>query len=707
MSGRNPPQLHRALWNLDALGRAIEALGAQAQLGKPTVPIEAHPAAASVDGAWVHSVGERLGLELEPILPLHREVEALIASGGPAILQLGLDDQPKFLALVSGGKRAARVLSPTLELLDLPSGALAALLREEKERPIRPEIDLLLAGSALTGRALERARQRLLSQRLSERRLRACWILRPLPSTEPLKLAQRFGIPRLAGGVLLAHALQSTALIASFGVLGEAALKSQIETGWLAAWGLLLASIIPLRLLEVWWQGLLAIRLGGLLKQQLLAGILNLEPDEVRADGVGRHFGRVAEAETVEQLASSGGLVAILAFSDLLLSAGVIIQGAGGWPQAMALLVVATLAGSWLYLHFQRQRAWAQGRVELSGGLLERMIGHRTRLAQLRRGRWHEGEDEALENYHRLSERMDRAATRLTAVLPGAWLCLALLTLIPAFVIGPITVDRLAIAVGGMLLALRAFDELGVSFQQLSVVGSSFQQIRELLRSARRPPTTSKLSGGPPAGAKEGELLVDARNLGFRYRASGPEVLSDTNLEIRRGDRLLLEGPSGGGKSTLAALLTGVRRSTAGVLLLRGLDRPTLGQAGWRRLVTSAPQFHENHVFSGTLSFNLLMGRRWPPTPEDLAEAEEICRELGLGELLERMPGGLAQMVGESGWQLSHGERSRVFIARTLLQRTELVVLDESFAALDPETMRRSLECVLQRSPALLVIAHP
>ena len=59
------------------------------------------------------------------------------------------------------------------------------------------------------------------------------------------------------------------------------------------------------------------------------------------------------------------------------------------------------------------------------------------------------------------------------------------------------------------------------------------------------------------------------------------------------------------------------------------------------------------------------------------------------------MPAGLQQMVGETGWQLSHGERSRLYIARALLQGAELVVLDESFAALDPETLARALRCVL------------
>jgi ABC-type transport system involved in cytochrome bd biosynthesis fused ATPase/permease subunit len=119
------------------------------------------------------------------------------------------------------------------------------------------------------------------------------------------------------------------------------------------------------------------------------------------------------------------------------------------------------------------------------------------------------------------------------------------------------------------------------------------------------------------------------------------------------------------------------------------------------------PQFHENYLLTGTFAFNLLLGRGWPPTSRDLADAETICGALGLGALLERMPAGLQQMVGETGWQLSHGERSRVYLARALLQDAELVILDESFAALDPETLRTAFACVLERAKTLLLIAHP
>ncbi len=120
-----------------------------------------------------------------------------------------------------------------------------------------------------------------------------------------------------------------------------------------------------------------------------------------------------------------------------------------------------------------------------------------------------------------------------------------------------------------------------------------------------------------------------------------------------------------------------------------------------------APQFQENYIFSETFAFNLLMGRRWPPQPADLELAETICRELGLDEVLDKMPSGLQQMLGENGWQLSHGERSRVYIARTLLQQADLTILDETFGALDPQNLKRALQTVLDRAPTLLVIAHP
>jgi len=274
------------------------------------------------------------------------------------------------------------------------------------------------------------------------------------------------------------------------------------------------------------------------------------------------------------------------------------------------------------------------------------------------------------------------------------------------------------VALGGILLGYRALRRFTAGVSSIAGAAIAWNQAAPIFHAAaRRPPIGSPAVAIAAAGhagdsdsadgSADGQPLVDGHELTFRYRESGDPILQGCTLRVRRGDRLLLEGPSGGGKSTLASLLTGLRVPQGGLLLLNGLDRHTLGVDGWRRRIVAAPQFHENHVFMGTFLFNLLMGAEWPPQVEDVDRAERLCRELGLGDLIDRMPAGLLQQVGETGWQLSHGERTRLFIARALLQRADFVVLDESFAQLDPENLHRTLRCVLDRAPTLMVIAHP
>ena len=316
-----------------------------------------------------------------------------------------------------------------------------------------------------------------------------------------------------------------------------------------------------------------------------------------------------------------------------------------------------------------------------------------------------------LDHYVLLSAKLDRLGVQLQALIPRGWSVIGISVLCYVIMAMPSSAAQLAISLGGMLLALQALTWLVNGMQSLIGATLAWQQVGPLFQAARRAGQTSFLNmmafSEPYQPAEAGRPVVTARELSFRYRHQGREVLRECTLQVWLGDRLLLEGPSGGGKSTLAALLAGLRTPEAGILLLWGYDRHTVGAAEWRRRVVMVSQFHENHVFSATFAFNLLMGRRWPPRPEDLAEADAVCRELGLGDLLDRMPSGMQQIVGENGWQLSHGECSRLYIARAILQQADMIILDESFGALDPENLQRALRCVLQRASTLLVIAHP
>jgi ATP-binding cassette subfamily B protein len=260
---------------------------------------------------------------------------------------------------------------------------------------------------------------------------------------------------------------------------------------------------------------------------------------------------------------------------------------------------------------------------------------------------------------------------------------------------------------GAILLAYAALRRLGAALANISGAWIACHRVVDLIRaSTRRAP-----SGDPTLAVQTAitptRRLLEMRDIGFRYPRRAAAALRHVSYTINSGDRVLLEGRSGSGKSTWVGVATGLRAPDSGLLFLKGIDRHTTGDREWRKRVAASPQFHENHIFSESLAFNLLMGRAWPPRPEDLADAEAVCRELGLGSLLDRMPLGMMQMVGETGWQLSHGERARVYLARTLLQGADLIVLDETLGALDPATAHQALECVLRRAPALVCVTHP
>jgi ATP-binding cassette subfamily B protein len=389
-----------------------------------------------------------------------------------------------------------------------------------------------------------------------------------------------------------------------------------------------------------------------------------------------------------------------------------------------ARLSAERIGGGWLVSLPAGGRVWQQLRqarllqrllvllgAHMTHDLVERLTEHRTRLAQEGPAHRHAGEDAVLARYLALARVMDRTAAGLLALVPRGWLLVGLLGFIPAFVTGRSAPPALAVSLGGLLLAFAAFKKLAAGLWHLAGAAIAWEQVAPLFQAAARPqvPTPPALASAPGCSVDTaGEPpVLEAHDLVLRYRSRGEPVLRGISLRLGAGERILLQGPSGGGKSTLATLLTGLRLPESGLLLLGGLDRQTLGAAGWQRRVVAAPQFHDNHVFTGIFAFNLLMGWRWPPQPEDLAQAEALCHALGLTALLNRMPAGLLQLVGETGWQLSHGERSRLFLARAVLQDAACLILDESFAALDPPTLHQALRCVLERAPVLVVIAHP
>jgi len=702
------------LWPLDRIGEGLEELSRRAGLRR-ALPSDALKVPGAIAAGnfrnladWLQWAAEHLGIQADLVQTPLPDIPALLRAGGPAIFPSSMFEIPGILLLVGWSRGRPRMLCPDLRIRPCDPEHLRTLLCWYREGPVIPEIARLLEAAGIAEARRPAVRAAMLREQLGHHAIERIWILRLSPSAPFLRQLSRIGAFGKLGATTAVYALSYVAEIGGWALIGSAALAGTFDPGWFVAWLLLMATMIPLQTLGGWCGATLALDAGRLLKARLLAGALRMSSQSVKRQGVGQLLSRVVESQALESLSLNGGLSLLRALIQLAFAAWILSRGAAGAIHLLLLAGWTLLAIALSAAYFRRLRAWSLARLDMTHDLVEAMVGHRTRLAQEPPERSHAGEDSALRNYLHLSGAMDTASMATGLGVSSGWVIVGLAGLVPAFVgDAAVSSTAMAISLGGILFAQRAFAGIAEGLAAAGRALVAWTQIGPMFHAAR-----NKASSRTYVTLEqvEGEVartpLVDAQAVCFGYPASQESVIDGADLLVAHGDRLLLEGPSGGGKSTLAALLTGLARPRAGLLLLNGLDRHTLGD-DWHRLATSAPQFQENHILSGSVAFNLLMGREWPAPPFLVEEARALCEELGLGPLLERMPGGIKQFVGETGWQLSHGERSRIFLARALLQGAHLTVLDESFAALDPETLALCLECSLRRARTLMVIAHP
>ena len=169
--------------------------------------------------------------------------------------------------------------------------------------------------------------------------------------------------------------------------------------------------------------------------------------------------------------------------------------------------------------------------------------------------------------------------------------------------------------------------------------------------------------------------------------ATWPGALSPAfagaTVEVTRGDWLVVSGESGTGKSTLLSVLLGQLAPSAGRLEFNDIDVAELEPGALRSHVSWCPQ--ESHLFDSTIRANLLIARSRDDAPSE-GELTGVLAKAGLGPLVASLPDGLDTRIGSQGSHLSGGERQRLAVARTLLSRSEIVLLDEPTAHLDEDT---------------------
>lgn len=233
------------------------------------------------------------------------------------------------------------------------------------------------------------------------------------------------------------------------------------------------------------------------------------------------------------------------------------------------------------------------------------------------------------------------------------------------------------------------------AYQQVAMRESAYWSIVQAIDTARE-------QREPTGGTRRVQLAqgIDFEDVSFSHGGSRV-TLDRQSLRVPAFELTVIIGPSGAGKTTLLDLVVGLLQPEAGRILIDGVPLVEMNLRDWRRQIGYVPQ--DSVMVDESVAHNLTLGE---DIPED--EIREALRAADALDFVEAMPEGLATRVGEGGSRLSGGQRQRLAIARALIHKPRLLILDEATSNLDPEAQAAVIEtvCHLKGKLTILAVAH-
>lgn len=195
---------------------------------------------------------------------------------------------------------------------------------------------------------------------------------------------------------------------------------------------------------------------------------------------------------------------------------------------------------------------------------------------------------------------------------------------------------------------------------------------------------------------------INLENISFSYRDEENYTIKEMNLQIPVGKTIAIVGPSGAGKSTVADIIMGFIQPYEGKIIVDNIPISKCSNRSWRNQIGYVSQ--ETFLFNETIKFNLLLSN--PKANEkDITNALKLA---SANEFVSKLPLGLETMIGDRGVKLSGGERQRLALARALLRKPSLLILDEATSNLDSSNEKNILKAIekLHGEITILIIAH-
>lgn len=207
----------------------------------------------------------------------------------------------------------------------------------------------------------------------------------------------------------------------------------------------------------------------------------------------------------------------------------------------------------------------------------------------------------------------------------------------------------------------------------------------------------SERSGVTPKGSS-GSVSFDS--VTFRYPGTGEPVLRDISFRVQAGQTVAIMGATGSGKSTLFQLLPRLYEPEQGTITIDGVDIRTIPVETLRSMIGMVPQ--EVILFTGTVADNI----RWGHNEATMEEITEAAKHAQIHDTIMGLPDGYETIVGQKGVNLSGGQKQRLSIARALVRKPKLLLLDDSTSALDLKTEAKLLQALKHYSCTTLIITQ-